>query len=1073
MFTGFGSCWPDYYRSHVSRGRVGGRLEGPCNPLIRSALIAILVAVFILSGAAGLIYESLWSRYLGLFVGHSAYAQIIVLVMFLGGMSLGAWLVGRRSTRFRSPLLWYAGVEVLVGLIALVFHDTFGAATEWAYGALFPALGGAGLTVGKWAVASVLILPQSILLGTTFPLMSAGVIRLARAGDSPGSILGLLYFANSLGAAAGVLLAGFVFIERAGLPGTLMIAGFMNVVAGLGVYLLARSEQRREYQLRHAPVATDLPGTAAADATELPPPAPAIPGTERRGDDWYPLLLVSFGTAVASFIYEIAWIRMLSLVLGSATHSFELMLSAFILGLALGALWIRSRADRLTNPIRFLGIVQWVMGLLAVATLPLYVASFSWMSVVIETVQQNESGYRLFQFARYFFALLIMLPATFCAGMTLPLITRVLMRGGAGERAIGAVYAVNTLGSILGVVLAGLLLMPVLGLKNLLIAGALVDAVLGVWLVVRSRDAATRGRRWAQDTSIVIPVLATVAAILIIAVATRFDLIRLTSGVYRHGIVERATGYDFPFYKDGRTATVSVRRTLDGFVTLATNGKPDASMEREWMDTSAVSGGRRELRRDIATQLLLPIITLAHVPEARDVAIIGHGSGMSSHVLLGSPSVREAVTIEIEPEMIAASRVFRPANVRVFEDPRSTFVIDDAKSYFASSRRSFDLILSEPSNPWVSGVSGLFTVEFYQRVQRQLAPNGVFGQWLHLYELSDGLVTSVIAAIDSVFPAYEVFFTSNADILVVAATGILPAPRWDVIRFPGIAQDLRKVVPMGAETFEALRLGGREVLHPLVLSQGAPNSDYFPTLDLGAERMRFMHESAQGYIDLAAGRFDVVAALTGRRLGFGSIAITATPEVDRPLALALGSRIRAMRTLPPEITRLLPHDGDLRSALYRIDALERMTGSSKPPADWHEFMGAVVDADRDIHSGTAGVVDSAFFSQVRSYAARAGAPLEARAGIDFLQGIGAWNWPQASVSARALLASTDTVTWIPDVLLRNGAAVASIMLRDTAQAKEVLRTFAKRTLDDRFREHLIAAYLTYSDTTLRRRRGWR
>lgn len=1048
-------------------------------------MIATLVAVFILSGAAGLIYESIWSRYLGLFVGHSAYAQIIVLVIFLGGMSLGAWLAGERSSRVRAPLLWYAGVEIFVGVLALVFHDMYQGATAWAYTSVFPHMSGAALTVAKWAIASALILPQSVLLGTTFPLMSAGVIRLARADQSPGRILGLLYFANSLGAAVGVLLAGFVFIDMLGLPGTLLVAGFMNVIAGLAVGLIARAEQRRELEAWRAevartaavaPPAGDMPDVQTRLVDVAPPTAirdAAPPAT--RDANWYPLLVVSFGTAVASFIYEIAWIRMLSLVLGSATHSFELMLSAFILGLALGAFWIRKRADRLADPIRFLGIVQWAMGILAVATLPFYVASFEWMSVVLGAVQQNESGYRVFQVARYGFALIVMLPATFCAGMTLPLITRVLMRGGGGERAIGAVYAWNTLGSILGVALAGLLLMPLLGVKTLLIVGAVIDMVLGVWLVARARRSAgnvEREERFSEGPPLAIPVLATVAILIAILFTARFDLVRLTSGVYRHGIVEQTTGYEFPFYKDGRTATVSVRRSVDGFVTLSTNGKPDASMEREWMDTTRLGAGRRELRRDIATQLLLPIITIAHAPQARNVAVIGHGSGMSSHVLLGSPHVAEAVTIEIEPEMVAASRIFQPANRRVFDDPRSIFVIDDAKSYFAATGRRFDLILSEPSNPWVSGVSGLFTQEFYERVKQQLAPGGVFGQWLHLYELSDGLVTSVLAAIDRVFPSYEVFFTSNADILVVAADRALPAPDWSVTQYPGITQDLRKVLPMNAETFEALRLGGRDVLHPIVLGHGAANSDFFPVLDLNAERMRFMHESADGYMELTEGRFDVVAALTGRRAGFGRLTVNAVPEVERPTALALGTRLRALRTMDPVTAAQLPRGEDLRAALYRRDALERMTATSRAPEDWHEFIGAVVDVDKDIHSGTAGVIDSAFFDRTRSFAARTGAPAEARAAIEFLQGIGAWDWPRAAVASKTLIASTDSLGWIPDVLLRNGAAVSYIMLRDTTNAKEVLRTFARRTYDDPFRERMIASFLVYSDTTLRRRRGW-
>lgn len=1030
---------------------------------VPNPLIAALVAVFILSGAAGLIYESIWSRYLGLFVGHSAYAQIIVLVIFLGGMSLGAHLVGQRSSRLRSPLLWYAGVELLVGILALLFHDAFQASTAWAYDSVFPSLSGTTLIVAKWTIASVLILPQSILLGATFPLMSAGVIRIARAEETPGRLLGLLYFANSIGAAAGVLVAGFVLIEEVGLPGTLIVAATINVFAACIVGLIARAHDRR----------------LSAESSEQPPGAILVERPEAKAQarvitpEWRALLIVSFGTAVASFVYEIAWIRMLSLVIGSATHSFELMLSAFILGLALGALWIRSRADRLTDPVRFLGIVQWIMGVLAVATLPLYVASFDWMATVLHTVQQNESGYRVFALSRYVLALLIMLPATFCAGMTLPLITRVLMRGGGGERAIGTVYAVNTLGSIAGVILAGLVLMPMLGVKTLLVFGAVIDIDLGIWLVARAKPATPERSRWQRGSWLTIPILATAAALMLVVATAPFDRIRLTSGVYRHGVVERDTSVLFPFYKDGRTATVSVRQNLNRFLTLATNGKPDASMERAWVDTLNEGGDLRLLTRDIATQLLLPMITLAHAPLAQNAAVIGHGSGMTSHVLLGSPHIRQVVTIEIEPEMINASRVFNPANRRVFEDKRSAFAIDDAKSYFASSGRKFDLILSEPSNPWVSGVSGLFTHEFYARVKGQLTEHGVFGQWLHLYELSDGLVNSVLAAIDTVFPAYEVFYTSNADVLVVAANGPLPEPQWTITQYPGIAHDLRRVVPIGPESFEALRLAGRVVLHSMLLAHGSANSDYFPVLDLNAERFRFMRESANGYVDLTEGRFDVVAALSGRRAGFGTLAHSPTPEVARPVALALGARLHAMRTLPAALTAAMPRDESFREALYRVDQLERLTAGPRPPADWHAWTDAVVAVDADLHSGTAGVVDSAFFQRMRRFAGQAGAPLEARSAIDFLHGIGSWNWPEVMAASKALIASADSVAWIPKTLLRNGAVVSAIMLRDTAQAKKLLRTFARRTNEDRFRERLLASIVIALDPALRKKMGWK
>ena len=196
----------------------------------------LLVLAFILSGAAGLIYESIWSRYLGLLVGHSAYAQIIVLVIFLGGMSLGAWIAGERSARVRDPLRAYALVEVAAGVLGLGFHAVFQGTSALAYDHLFPALPGSGAVVAtKWVLAGLLILPQSVLLGTTFPLMTAGAIRIAR--HAPGRTLSLMYFANSLGAAGGVLLAGFFLLAWGGLPGTLQVAAALNFVVAAMVTL--------------------------------------------------------------------------------------------------------------------------------------------------------------------------------------------------------------------------------------------------------------------------------------------------------------------------------------------------------------------------------------------------------------------------------------------------------------------------------------------------------------------------------------------------------------------------------------------------------------------------------------------------------------------------------------------------------------------------------------------------------------------------------------------------------------------------------------------------------------------
>ena len=1036
-------------------------------------MIPLLTLVFVVSGAAGLIYESIWSRYLSLFVGHSAYAQIIVLVIFLGGMSAGALLTGQRSERLRRPLLWYAGVEALVGAVGLLFNLLYVDVSDFAYDSLFPALaGGWALIVVKWLLAGLLILPQSILLGTTFPLMSAGVIRLVR--HQPGRILGLLYFANSLGAALGVLVAGFVLLERVGLPGTLVTAALLNFVAAAAV--VATQFLFPAAEAAPPPITADrsLATGAAADGAPALAPIGAVGSRHADAQLARLLLLVSFGTAVASFIYEIAWIRMLSLVLGSATHSFELMLSAFILGLAMGAFWIRKRADAIHDPVAMLGVVQWIMGALAIATIPLYMASFGWVATLLDTFKQSDAGYRAFLVARYAICLLVMLPATFCAGITLPLITSILMRThGAvrGERAIGAVYGLNTLGSIAGVLLAGLALMPVLGLKLLLIAGALVDIALGFVLllsVVRRREHATTPFADSFERPIVRLGALTVATLMFVAAIgtlVDFDRTRLTSGVYRYAVLPRPGDYTVPFYRDGRTATVSIRRARSGFTTLSTNGKPDASMEAFWRDTTLVDDAPHALERDIATQMLLPLITLAHRSSARDVAVIGQGSGMTSHVLLGSPAVQRLVTIEIEPEMIRASRAFYPVNRRVFDDRRASFVLDDAKSYFAASGRKFDLILSEPSNPWVSGVAGLFTTEFYRRVRSHLAPGGVFGQWLHLYELDDSLATTVLAALDRNFPAYEIFFTSNADVLIVASNDReLSAPDWQVTKLPGIAKDLRRAIALTPEALEATRLAGRQLFHPYLVGHATPNSDYRPVLDLGAERTRFLKENADGVIRFGEGRFNIAAALAGRRLGFGEESLAVTPEIPRVDEIARAARLRSAlasgHTAPDTTGRRRSGDSYARG-LARLVQLERQLAGSTPPADWRLFVDDVRESERLLHGGTAGVADDAFYGRLRQYVARVNAPAAVRAAIDFLHGLAAWDYAEASRAGEGLLAARehDKVDWLPVSFTRNGLVVARIQLGDFVGARAAFTAYARNAREDEFTARVLAAYL--------------
>jgi len=788
---------------------------------------ALLFGLFALSGFSGLIYESIWSHYLKLFLGHAAYAQTLVLALFMGGMAVGAWVAARASARWRNLLLGYALAEAFLGVLGLAFHRLFEAGTGLAYAHALPALADPGFVLAfKWTLGAALIAPQSIALGMTFPLMSGALIR--RFPHGSGASLAMLYFTNSLGAALGVLASGFVLIAHVGLPGTIMAAGLLNCLLATVVWLVAR-----DGAWRAGPRA--LPTAARARA-----PEPGRSGPGRL------LLAAAFVTGCASFIYEIGWVRMLSLVLGSSTHAFEMMLSAFILGLALGSLWVRGRIDRFADPVRALAFIQLLMGGLALATLVLYGGAFELMAFLLERVARTDAGYLAFNMASHGIAFVLMLPATFCAGMTLPLITHALMAHGGGERSIGAVYAANTLGAIAGIALAVHLAMPALGLKGLIALGAALDMALGVALLGRAV-------RTPRVGAVAVAGALSVAALGAVVLGVSLDARMLASGVYRYASTEVLGGAEVPFHRDGKTATVNLIWYPAGVLSLTTNGKPDATISL--LD-------RRPVTSDELTMTLIAALPLALRPEARSAAVIGFGSGLTTHVLLAAPRLERVETIEIEPAMIEAARHFGARVERAYRDPRSRIHIEDAKTFFAVRPRAYDLIISEPSHPWVSGVASLYTREFYALAAERLRPGGVFAQWLHANEMSLPLLASVIKAIAGSFPDYVIYNSNDRDLIILAGERL---PGLDGAALLGHSDLRRELARIGVRTVQDLtarRVGTRALLGPYLEGHAVPaNSDYFPILDLNAVRARFLGERVTELLDLPLAPLPVVEML--------------------------------------------------------------------------------------------------------------------------------------------------------------------------------------------------------------------
>jgi predicted membrane-bound spermidine synthase len=996
-------------------------------------MVPLLLFVFMLSGAAGLFYESVWSRYLSLFVGHSAYAQVITLVLFLGGMAVGAMLVARRTERIRDPLYAYAIIELVIGVIGMLFHDAiYLPVTSWAYASVFPALaGGAGLTAVKWMLAGALILPQSILLGATFPLMSAGVLR--RVPREPGRVLSLLYFANSFGAAVGVLIAGFVLFQLVGLPGTLQAAAILNLLVALAAILISR--------LRPIPVGVVGEEGPASRAPTGPSVGalPASVGALLAGPIILPirpltvlLLAISAGTAVASFIYEIAWIRMLSLVIGSATHSFELMLSAFIFGLSMGAFWVRRRADRFVNPLRTLAIVQLLMGAFALLSLVLYSGSFTWAGTLMAAVSRADEGYVLFSIAKYAICLAIMLPATFCAGITLPLITRTILAAGGGERTIGSVYAFNTFGSIIGISLAALVLMPALGLKGLLILGGVLDMALGVVILAAIASVVKTGAAWrVAALALAVTVVLQVGS----GLGVTLDPDRMASAVFRQGLGGLQRGRTMLYEADGRTASIHAFSVgTPGTRIIATNGKPDGSLAPVWFSGCPSPAARTTMGGDDGTQALLGIMSYAFHPSVRHAAVIGHGTGMTSHFLLASPVVEEVVTIEIEPRIVDGSRIFEPANRRVFDDPRSVHVFDDAKSYFAAANRRFDLILSEPSNPWVSGVSGLFTTEFYERVKRYVAPDGLFGQWLHAYELSDGLVLSVLSALHANFADYRVYAVSSHDVLVVASPeGTVPEPDWSVFAWPEVQTDLCAFHPVRPAHLDAALVADKAGLDHLFAAVRATNSDFYPVLDLGAEQARFRRLSASGVMSLGSGIVPLGLANGGPGLAPDTARLTAFASLSGARGQSVGAWLRHHTWgAGTDTTRPVAWDESLR---FRHTQFRRGLEGARPPSSWLEWSLAFSLVAMELQEGTRRWVDERFYGEVEAYLERARAPQEPRHAVAFHRAQAAGDLAAAAPHAAALVsAARQGVLWVPADDLLDGAVMAHLAVGDSVAA---------------------------------------
>ncbi|HVF64627.1 MAG TPA: hypothetical protein VNE58_11595, partial [Casimicrobiaceae bacterium] len=401
-------------------------------------------------------------------------------------------------------------------------------------------------------------------------------------------------------------------------------------------------------------------------------------------------------------------------------------------------------------------------------------------------------------------------------------------------------------------------------------------------------------------------VIAGLGVIGVVAAGFSIDPKRAASGVYREGFARIGPEAKILFHADGKTATVTVVES-GGLRTLRTNGKTDASMT---LDGTAMTRG------DEPTQALLGALPVAAHPKAKRAAVIGIGSGITSTALLAAPSLERLDTIEIEPRMVDGAKFFSERNAALFSDPRSHFVVDDAKSWLARATEPYDIIVSEPSNPWVSGVASLFTIETYERIAKHLARGGVLVQWIQMYEIDEALLSSIFRAMVAHFPHYVVHVVGTTDLIVVASKEQRPRVEASTLfNLPGMAKLLRQSGFASPAAIDATWRGDNTTVDVLMSAFDAPvNSDYRPYVDVHAARARFVRASvdrlfgapvAPSMLDLLGGQRapgdgdDVLAVALGEALVAAPEGSVALPDAHKAYADALRASRELLRTCKP------------------------------------------------------------------------------------------------------------------------------------------------------------------------------
>jgi spermidine synthase len=812
---------------------------------------ALLAALLVVSGFAALVYQVLWVRQLALLLGSTAQAAALAIAIFFGGLALGGAWWGRRSARVPSPLRLFGVLELSVAATALghlVLLDV--------YHALYPVLYarvGANPALdlaAKLTISTLVLLPPAFLMGGTLPALGQHLIR---RRDQLGRVGSRLYALNTAGSALGALAAGAFLPLLLGFRGTYLLAVGLDVAVGLTAVMLSRG-----------PAGATVP--EAGPSREAPPtrPTPAAAGADRRPPPRAALLVVAGVSGAATLAVEVLWTRLFAQVLQNSVQTYALVLTTFLVALAAGA----AVANRLCRVRRVAPatILLGLLGLSAIATV-----TSPW---VFHTVTDGlayvgaDRGWYGYLAEVVTTAVVVILPAATVFGTVLPFLLRTL-EAHASEPgpAIGQLVAVNTAGAVVGSLLAGFVLLPVVGITAAMTIAA--GCYLLALLAVGVQPPAPRRAAAAATATAVVAALALAPT----------DLAALRAG----------EGERVLELREGVQATVAV---------------VDSGASRAIRVNSAYtlgSSGARHAERD---QTLIPLLT--HPTTPRSVFFLGMGTGITAGAAVPFPLERIVVCELIDDVVDAARDHFRPWTGGLFTDERVEIHAEDGRTCLRRSPERYDLIVSDLFTPWKAGTGNLYTREHYRIGRDRLEPGGRYVQWLPLYQVSERELGSIAATMDEVFDEVVMWrgdhFASRS---IVALVGhVDPAP----LDVDALVANVRELAPdLDEGVAEALLL--RMYVGNVTASgrfDGAPrNTDQRPYVE---------HTAPRTHREARVGAADLVVGAHRERL-YDDLA-TAVPPTEDPylseLTDAQLEHVRAGRALSAH--RFAEHRGDLRSS---------------------------------------------------------------------------------------------------------------------------------------------------------------